>query len=132
MRSDAYDGAEVDFVAEEVGEVVLDVEDLPPWSVSRFELDQHVDVAVRAEIVAQHGTEEGQPSDVVPTAERRERSGIDVDSRWGTRCILFTEFQCRRGVEVDTTAIPSLVARAMPSFLRSPEAPHISPRAVRT
>jgi hypothetical protein len=42
----------------------------------RLESDQHVHVAVRAKIVAQHGTEQGELGDPPPVAELRDALSI--------------------------------------------------------
>lgn len=52
---------------------VPQVEEAPGGT--RLELDQHVDVARRGEVVAEHGTEEPEPADHPPLAEVLQQCG---------------------------------------------------------
>jgi hypothetical protein len=45
--------------------------------VTRLELDQHIDVAVPVEVIAEHRSKQGQSRDVVPLAECLD--GVTVD-----------------------------------------------------
>lgn len=45
--------------------------------MTRLKLYQHVDVAVRAEVVAEHRSKHGQPRDMVPLAERLDGGPVD-------------------------------------------------------
>lgn len=49
--------------------------------VADFEFDKDIDVAVWAEIVAQHRTEQGQPADVILPAERCDFLSVDRNAR---------------------------------------------------
>jgi hypothetical protein len=45
----------------------------------RLKLDQHINVAIRPEIVAQHRAEKGQLSNMMPAAEVGKLRAIDRD-----------------------------------------------------
>src|SRR3712207_7412556 len=51
-----------------------------PIYVAGLELDQHVHVAVGAEVVAQHRAEEGELADVVLPAELGDALAVDGDA----------------------------------------------------
>lgn len=74
---DGTEGEQVDLVAEEGGQLLLDVEGAEAGFVVGFVLDQDVDVAVGAEVVAEDGAEEGEAADVVAVAEGGQRVGRD-------------------------------------------------------
>ncbi len=66
---------------EQCAQFLTQVHDLPARRVTRFKLDQDVDVAVGTKIVAQHRAEERQAGYVPPLAQRRELGAVDWDSR---------------------------------------------------
>jgi hypothetical protein len=73
-------GVELDALVEEVGELSLQAEEGQAGDVAGFELDEDVDIAVRAEVLAQDRAEEGEAADVVPATEGLEAAAGDVDS----------------------------------------------------
>src|SRR6266568_334240 len=63
-------GVQVDTAAKQCRQLVLDGDERIAGHVVRFELDKHVDIAVRAKVIAQHRSEQGKPPDVMPLTER--------------------------------------------------------------
>src|SRR5207247_11082564 len=60
---------QVDLASEEIRKLFLHCEEAQARDMPGFELDEHIDVAVRAKIVSKHRAEEGQSPDVVFPAE---------------------------------------------------------------
>jgi len=65
---------QIDFAsAEQLRKLLLDRDDLPPRGAAGLELDQHVDIAVRTEVIAQYGSKQREPPDAVPPTECGQR-----------------------------------------------------------
>src|SRR5207248_281864 len=63
-------------------QLVLEIDEGKPGHAACLEFDEDVHVAVRAEIVAQRGTKEGEPPYVVLAAEVRDPVAVDGDRVW--------------------------------------------------
>lgn len=63
------------------GEFLLEIEEGEPRNVSGLELHEHVHVAFRPEVVAEHRPEEREPAYVISLAEGGHGGLIDADSR---------------------------------------------------
>src|SRR5450756_3142961 len=87
---DEVDGAPT----EEVGELPLDVDDLPARLGLGRELDQHVDVALWPEVVAKHRAEERHTANAVPSAQRRELIMREVDAWLGHGALTSAAIVC--------------------------------------
>jgi len=70
---------QVDFAPEHRRELVLYIDECKPRNMTGLELDEHVDVAGRSEIVAQHRAEQGEASDMPSTAELGDPLRIDCN-----------------------------------------------------
>lgn len=53
-------------------ELALDGDEIKSRNVAGLELDEHVDVAVRTEVVPKNGAKSREPSDMVASAESRQ------------------------------------------------------------
>src|SRR2546428_78390 len=72
---------QIDLAPEDCGELILDIDEREARDVTGLELDEYVDVAAWAEVVAEHGAEERQLADVMPLAELSDSPTVDGDSR---------------------------------------------------
>jgi len=72
---------QVDLPTQEGREVVLEVHQRETGNVPGLELDEHVDVAVRSEVVAENRAKEGESPDVVAATEIGQALAIDRDLR---------------------------------------------------
>src|SRR5437867_13093487 len=70
---------EVDPAAEDLCELLLDVEESEAEPCARLELDEHVDIAVGPEVIAQDGTEQGETPNVTSAAKLGEAFTRNVD-----------------------------------------------------
>src|SRR5438552_14726124 len=67
--------------SQEAREVFLDLRQREVRvSPSRFELDEHIDVAISPEVIPKHGAEQGQPMDVMAAAEVGDQLVGDGDA----------------------------------------------------
>src|SRR5918911_200318 len=83
LRTQRRRGVQVHAPAEECGQLVLQGDEGEAGHMPGLELDQHVEIAVRAEVVgAQHRAEQGQPADMVLLTEAGERPVIHRDTGW--------------------------------------------------
>src|SRR6266496_348699 len=73
-------GHQVHLPSEKRGEFRLNRDDLPTGNVFLLELVQHIDVAVRAEIISQDRAEERELANVVPPAKVSEPLTIHGNS----------------------------------------------------
>lgn len=73
-------GVQVDGSAEDGGEFVLHGEEREAGGGAGLELDEDVDVAVGAEVIAEHGAEESEAPDAVAAAEVGEGLARDGDT----------------------------------------------------
>ena len=64
---------QVHFPMQQVYEFVAHIEELEPTGMARFVLHQHIHVALRGEVVADHGTEQRHAPHAVPTADLSDR-----------------------------------------------------------
>src|ERR1700693_1202407 len=62
-------GVQVDPPAQDLRQLILHAREREARRTTRLKLDQHVNVAIRREVVAQDRTEEGEPANVVTAAE---------------------------------------------------------------
>src|SRR5947209_5450895 len=67
-----------------VDQLVLNVDKPEARDMPWIELDHHVDIAARPEVLPQHRPEEGQHADMVPPAERADPPFIDGDPQGHT------------------------------------------------
>src|SRR2546423_1759037 len=65
---------------EDFRKLLLYREERKPRHAPRLELDQHVHVAVGTKVIAQHRAEEGQPADVVLSAEVGDLFTVNRDA----------------------------------------------------
>ena len=74
-------GAEIHLaIVQQVGEFSLDLSDSQKTRcVSIFEINQHVDVALTTEIVAQDRSKEGEPGNMIVTAELAQPDFVHFD-----------------------------------------------------
>src|SRR6266849_10601542 len=72
VGTEPLQGVEIDLAPKEIRQLLLHAEERETRNVVRIELDQHVDVTVRAEVVAQDRPEQRELTDVVATAEVRD------------------------------------------------------------
>jgi hypothetical protein len=77
VRTEEAGRLEIDATAYDFSEFVLQAEEAEARRATRLEFDQHVDVTVRPEVVAQHRAEERQLADAVAAAELGEAAAID-------------------------------------------------------
>lgn len=70
---------EVHRPSQKLRKLALKREEAKPRDMTLFELDEHVHVALRAEIIPENRAEQGKPPDVVPPAELPERCAWDLD-----------------------------------------------------
>jgi len=71
---------QVDVASEELAELALQIDELEEAGPGiRSELDQHVDVALGAEVLTQNGAEEGEPTDAGAPAESSQPLRVDID-----------------------------------------------------
>ena len=71
---------QVDLASEELTELALQSDELKKADPGiGGELDQHVDVALRAEVLAQDGTKEGEAPDAAAPAEGSQPLCVDID-----------------------------------------------------
>src|SRR6266536_1368102 len=68
-RADKSGRIQIDPTPQDRGELILHGEEGEAGNVVWLELDEHVNGAVRAEVIPQHRAEQRQSSDVVPSAE---------------------------------------------------------------
>jgi hypothetical protein len=66
---------------QQCGELALHADEVQARNVIRLELHQHIDVAVRVEVIAEHRSKHGQPRDMVPLAERFDGAAVN-DQVW--------------------------------------------------
>jgi hypothetical protein len=59
------------------GQLALHADEVEPRHVTGLEFHQHIDVAVRAEVVAQCRSEPRQSRDTVPLAERPDGTAVN-------------------------------------------------------
>lgn len=78
-RTDEPRRVEINPASEQIGQFPFDGEEGQPRRPPRLELDEEIDVAVGAEIVAQGGTEEREAADPVLASEGGD--GFPVDGR---------------------------------------------------
>jgi len=62
---------------QQLRELALDRDEVESRNVARLELDEHVYVAVRAEVVPKNRAKQCQPPDVIASTERRHGFTID-------------------------------------------------------
>src|SRR5450830_752894 len=71
---------QIDLAPEELTEFALQIDELKEADARvGGELDEHVDVALGAEVVAQHGSEEGEATDAAAAAEARQALLVDLN-----------------------------------------------------
>ena len=76
-------GIEVNFPSQQFREFPFHPKEFEPRHVSRFELDEDINVARRREVLAQHRTEQRQSMDVPMPANPANRSrGIETLARF--------------------------------------------------
>src|SRR5438874_2452050 len=71
---------QVNPATEDFRKLLLHREERKPRRAARLELDQHVHVAVVTKVIAQHRAEEGQPADVVLSAEVGDLFPVNGDA----------------------------------------------------
>ena len=71
---------QVHVASEELAELVLQIDELEEADPGiGGELDEHVDVALGAEVLTQNGAEEGEPKDAGTPAEGSQALSVDID-----------------------------------------------------
>jgi hypothetical protein len=73
---------QVDATADQCRQLVLQIDEGKPRHMTVLEFHEDVDVAIGAEVVSQHGTEERKPPDVMPSAKIGDALAIDGELVW--------------------------------------------------
>jgi hypothetical protein len=71
--------------AKDLRQFFFDIHDAEAHRIPGLKLDQHVDIAVRSEIIAQDRTIQGELADVMPPAEVGQSLMVDGDLRTHAR-----------------------------------------------
>jgi hypothetical protein len=81
VAADGAWGVKVDFLPEEFREFGLDREEREARNMSRVEVDEDVHGARRSEVLAEDGSEKGEPPNMVTATEVGEAIPVDPKSR---------------------------------------------------
>ena len=102
VGAQALGRVQIDLSLEELAQLVLEGDEAEARGAPRLELDEHVDVALRREVIAEDAPEQREADDAVAPEELGDTIGGNVDRELGHRETI------RLGFDSGSVGLPTL------------------------